>query len=138
MPYQHDRRMADDDEAHSEPDSRANPDPKPQHGKQEEADPAPPPHRLLAIIRFLAAHTDRVIFTDHAQERMEERDITPEHVFRGLRVGELSGRVTRGRDPKEWKCKIVSMPRGSRKMGIVSIVVMNECIIVKTVEWEDR
>jgi hypothetical protein len=98
----------------------------------------PPPNRLMHVIRFLAGHTDSVIFSEHAQERMEERGFSSEDVYRGLRTGELSGRITRGENAGECRCKVVAQLRGSRKMGIVTIVVMNEYIFVKTVEWEDR
>jgi len=92
----------------------------------------------MAIIRFLAAHTERVIFADHAQERMEERGMTDADGYAVLRLGELKGRVSAGVNPGEWKCKVVAKLRGSRLIGVAVIVIMNEHLFVKTVEWEDQ
>lgn len=92
----------------------------------------------MEIISFLAGETDRVIFGDHAQERMEERGVSSEDVYRVLRLGSISGAVTPGKGPGEWKCKVVAKPRGSRKMGVATIVVMSDYLFIKTVEWEDR
>ena len=53
---------------------------------------APSPARLMAIIRFLSDHSDRIIIGDHALERQGLRDLTDQDVFRILRLGECPGR----------------------------------------------
>jgi Domain of unknown function (DUF4258) len=100
--------------------------------------PAPHPGTLMARIRFLAEHTDRIIFGDHTQDRMEERGIHSEDVYRVLRLGEIVGRVVAGIDAGEWKCKVVAKLRGSRQLGVVTIILMNDKLFIKTTEWEDR
>lgn len=93
--------------------------------------------RILAIVRSLAEHSERVILTTHAQERMLERGIFDVDVFRALRAGRVSGPVKPARNPDEWKCKIVNKIKGSREVGVVTIVVKAERLIILTVEWED-
>jgi hypothetical protein len=49
------------------------------------------------------------------------------------------GKVEPGKREGEWKVKMVGVPDGtSRKMGVVPIVVREERLLIKTVEWEDR
>lgn len=100
--------------------------------------PRPSSAQLMARIRFLATETAHVIFGDHAQDRMEERGIFDADVFEVLRIGEPRGAVLPGEDPGEWKVKVVAKPRGSRQVGVVTIVMMNGYLFIKTVEWEDR
>ncbi|HEV2565864.1 MAG TPA: DUF4258 domain-containing protein [Microvirga sp.] len=111
---------------------------EPQHQSNDKKPDQPPPNRLLQIIRFLSEHSERVIFGEHAQERMEERGITDDEVFTVLRIGELKGRITPGKSAGEWKCKVVAQPRGSRQMGVVTIIMLEGHLFIKTVEWEDR
>jgi hypothetical protein len=98
----------------------------------------PPAYQLLAIIRFLAADSENLIFGEHAQERMEERNISDAEVATVLRIGEISGRITPGKAEGEWRCKVVAKPRGSRQMGVVTIVMLEQSLFISTVEWEDR
>jgi len=92
----------------------------------------------MAIIRFLAQDTERIVFGDHAQERMSERGITDGDVYSVLRCGEPKETISPGINPGEWKCKVVANIRGSRHIGTVIIVILNELLFVKTVEWEDK
>lgn len=96
----------------------------------------PRPDDLLNEVHRLAA-LDRVAFTDHAYERMEERDITDLQALRVLQRGSLTGPIEQGNKPGEWKCKITDTVRGAREVGVVTIVVFLRRLIVKTVEWED-
>jgi hypothetical protein len=100
--------------------------------------PRPPrPERLTHIIRFLAEDSDRVILSDHARERMDERDIVDVDVFRVLRKGSLKGAIEPGKRPREWRCKMVDRIRGAREVGVVTVVIQEERLFVVTVEWED-
>ena len=76
-------------------------------------------------------------FSLHAMDRMEERDITTLDALRVLRNGEIVGEITSGKTTGEWKCKMIARRRGSRDMGVVSIVLRTGRLFVKTVEWED-
>ena len=68
---------------------------------------------------------------------MEERGITDLDALRVLRIGELSGAITPGRERGEWKCKIVAPIKGRREIGVVTILIRNCKLRIKTVEWED-
>lgn len=89
------------------------------------------------IIRFLAEETSRVIFGDHARERMLERDILDIDVLRVLRRGRIKGDIEPGRSDGEWKVKVVDRIKGAREAGVVTIVLQEKRLFVKTVEWED-
>lgn len=98
----------------------------------------PRPHQLLAQIRKSAADSGNVAFAEHALDRMEERDITTMDALRVLRVGEIVGEIESGKNVGEWKCKIVARKKGSRAVGVISVVLSTGRLFVKTVEWEDR
>lgn len=68
-------------------------------------------------IRRIAANTSLVFFSDHAIDRMEERDITRPDAIRVLRSGRIVGDITPGRSPGEWKCKVVAKLKGNRGRG---------------------
>ncbi|WP_418368996.1 hypothetical protein [Tsuneonella dongtanensis] len=58
-------------------------------------------------------------------------------VVRVLRTGHIDGEIIAGQSPGEWKCKVVANVRGSRDIGVVTLVIGGDRILVKTVEWED-
>jgi len=87
-------------------------------------------------IRSIAADTGMVKWAFHALDRMIERGIFDDDVLAVLRRGTISG------DPEstprgEWKCKMVRQIRGSREVGVITIILKSGCLFVKTVEWED-
>jgi hypothetical protein len=87
-------------------------------------------------IREAAQDSDNVIWGDHALERMDERGITDVQVLDTLRTGmvfDLPEQTELG----EWKCKIVKELRGRRKAGVVTIILLNGRLFIKTAEWED-
>lgn len=87
-------------------------------------------------IREVAATSSRVIFGNHARERMREREIDDIDVLRILR----SGHVIENPAPAEageWKCKIVRQMKGTRDVGVVAIILRSGSLFIKTVEWED-
>ncbi|OHT22183.1 DUF4258 domain-containing protein [Edaphosphingomonas haloaromaticamans] len=88
-------------------------------------------------IRALATETGKVYFGTHSRERMCERGITREDAIRVLRTGCIEGDISEGAEQGEWRCKVVARVKGSREIGVVTIVVINKEIFVKTVEWED-
>lgn len=92
---------------------------------------------LEQIIRTLAAGRMSPGFSEHALDRMEERGITTLDVVRVLRLGGIKGEVEAGRSAGEWKCKVVAKVKGSREIGVITIVVAQQRLFIKTVEWED-
>jgi hypothetical protein len=98
----------------------------------------PRPEVLLAKIKFLAEQTEMVVFSEHAQERMLERDISDLDVYRVLDKGAIKGGIRAGRKPGEWICKVAWRLRGSRDVGVVVVVIREKRLWINTVEWEDR
>jgi hypothetical protein len=92
---------------------------------------------IHAAIRRIANEDRQVYLSSHAKERMEQRSITRLDVVRVLNRGHIDGPITPGDAPGEWKCKVVANVRGSRDIGVVTLVIANEKLLVKTVEWED-
>lgn len=93
--------------------------------------------RAQMLVRAQSADSHNVIIGKHAKERMLEREITNMDVFRVLR----SGTVDEGpseTESGELKVKMVQRIRGSREVGVVTIILRgNRRLFVKTVEWED-
>jgi hypothetical protein len=97
----------------------------------------PRPHQLQAQVRKTAVDSSNVAFSDHALDRMEERDITTLDALRTLQTGDIVGAIEPGKSTGEWKCKMVARKKGSRDLGVVSVVLRTGRLFVKTVEWED-
>src|SRR5262245_24866843 len=98
----------------------------------------PKPAELAGTIRRIAQTSGLVGFGDHALERMEERGITRLDGLRVLRNGDIRGSIEAGRSKGEWKCKMVLKLKGSREIGVATVVISNKRLFVKTVEWEDQ
>ncbi|MCJ2180805.1 DUF4258 domain-containing protein [Novosphingobium album (ex Hu et al. 2023)] len=92
---------------------------------------------LEAEIRLLAENDERVFFGPHARERMEERGISRLEALRVLRKGHADGPIEVGKKPGEYKVKMVARLKGSREIGVVTILIERRRLFVKTVEWED-
>jgi len=92
---------------------------------------------LQAQIRKAAEDSRNVSWSIHAEERMEEREITLLDALRVLRTGDIVGDIEPGKSVGEWKCKVVARKKGSRAVGVVSVVLRSGRLMVKTVEWED-
>jgi Domain of unknown function (DUF4258) len=90
-----------------------------------------------ALIRKIATEDQRVYFSTHAKERMAYRGITRLDAVRVLQRGHIDGQIEAGNYAGEWKCKVVANVKGSREIGVVTLVIDREKILVKTVEWED-
>lgn len=96
-----------------------------------------PTNTLLARIRALAASSNNVRWSHHARERMAERDISLRVALTALQLGFIVGEVEPGQNPGEWKAKVVRRKKGMRDIGVVVVVVREDHLLVKTVEWED-
>ncbi len=78
-----------------------------------------------------------MFWTEHALERMEEREISDLEALRVLKTGDIIGDVEPGQKVGEWKCKMVAKRRGAREIGVVALVQNRERLRIATVEWED-
>lgn len=88
-----------------------------------------------ARIRMIAQDSENVILGTHARQRMREREIFDVDVFRTLRQGYVD-EPPELTEQNEWKCKITLKIRGGRTAGVVTIILHNGKLFVKTVEWE--
>ena len=111
------------------------------------ADPMPfrrPVHwdRLRAdeaerIVRERAKDTRNIIIGTHAFDRIPERSILQEDVYRVLRSGYIDAQPERT-GKGEWKAVVVRRMAGHREAGVVTIIFRdNDTLFVKTVEWMD-
>lgn len=105
-------------------------------------DKPPSPEALQATIRKLSLER-KIGYLDHGGFRFETRfkqmgrDVFD--MYEVLESGMIKGPISPGENPGEWKVKMVSDLEGTtRKMGVVPIVVQQERLLIKTVEWEDR
>lgn len=80
--------------------------------------------------------SENVILGMHARERMEEREILDVDVFRILRNGHID-EAPELTDRQEWKCKVTLKIRGGRTAGVITVILHNGKLFVKTVEWEN-
>jgi hypothetical protein len=108
-----------------------------------------PPRALVALplaptwalrrIRALAAKSENVLFTAHALDQMEAREIFDGDVLRIFRseASSIKGEVKKGKRSGECHCKVVRRIRGNREAGVVTVILPTDKLLVLTVEWED-
>ena len=92
--------------------------------------------RARELVRAIASNTANVQFTQHAVERMLERGIEDIDVYRVLRRGYIDDDPILLEDGK-WQCKVTLKIKGGREVGVVTILLTNGKLRVRTVEWED-
>lgn len=102
----------------------------------------PRPSELEALIRNLAADSRNVrwravSYETHTESRLELREITDRMMFDVLRTGHIKGEIEAGRYSGEWKVKMCKPMKGQREVGVVTIVMKQQKLFIKTVEWED-
>lgn len=90
-----------------------------------------------SMVRRLAQDTDNIAWSDHAMNRMIQRNISDVVAVDVLRKGAAVGDVEAGQNPGEWKIKMTHPVKGRREVGVVVLTVRNARLFVKTVEWED-
>jgi len=105
-------------------------------------DEPPSPLQLIEQIRQIAKQDDGSIgFSNHAIERLLSRGYSDRDVLRGFRIGDIKGPILPGDKSSEWKCEVVfpgTEERGSRNIGVVTIVQRGSRLFVKTVMWKDK
>jgi FAD synthase len=87
-------------------------------------------------IRQLAEHSDTIVWTRHAEDRMLERDFSTRDVLTALRLGTVENAPECPRQG-HWKCKVTHGHHRGRAMGVVTVIVHDKQLHVVTVEWED-
>ena len=102
------------------------------------ATPPPNPAQLMRIVRRLAA-TQSWDHTKHALERMAQRGFDDRHIRSVLLLGEIAGPPEPAQRKGDWRIKVVgAMDRGNRKIGVMTVVMRAERLLIVTTEWEDR
>ena len=109
--------------------------------------PRQPPAKVIAFrtatrelehkIRELAKDSGNILWGGHIRERMEERGFVSDDVLRVLRFGYARGEPERT-EQGEWKIKMVHRIKGARDAGVVTIILHDDRLFLKTVEWEDQ
>jgi hypothetical protein len=91
---------------------------------------------IIKRVRELASK-GKILWSDHAFERIDERDIDALVAARILQRGELKDdRVEPGRKADEWKIIMVERLKPNRDAGVVA-VVCKKFLRVITVKWID-
>ena len=76
---------------------------------------------VVERVHAVAEHTDQILLTDHARERMRERDITSRQVLETLRHGKRVGLPQR--EEGEWKISLKKNHAG-RWIHVVAIMIV--------------
>jgi hypothetical protein len=102
----------------------------------------PRPSELEKLVRELAVDSRNVrwrseTYETHTESRMEWRGISDKMMFEVLRTGYVKGDIEPGKFPGEWKVKMTKVMKGRREVGVVTLVINQRRLFVKTVEWED-
>ena len=98
----------------------------------------PHPAQMLATIHKCVDER-RILYSTHALDRLSERGIYRVDVETVLRFGSIVGHIEAARGAGEWQSKIVGgLDRTSRKVGVVTVVLHDERLLIETTEWEDR
>lgn len=70
-----------------------------------------PAHRARELLREIANDTARVVFTDHAKQRMKQRKINRMQILQCLRKGRFAEEPTRG-VKGNWEMALETMAAG--------------------------
>ena len=89
------------------------------------------------VIKNRSANSDNVIFTDHAWDRVDERDLTRADVSKILQEGYCQTEPERNEEG-EWQVIMVARIAGSRDAGAVTVILEGESkLVIRTVQWMD-
>jgi hypothetical protein len=93
------------------------------------------------IIREWSSDTARVIITEHAFERIDERSaaeiIDAPTIYRILQTGQVFGEPTKN-ERGHWQATMAARMPGGREACAVTVIVREDhTLIVRTVMWKD-
>lgn len=93
------------------------------------------------IIREWSRDTDRVIITEHAFERIDERSaveiVDTPTIYRILQTGQVFGDPTKN-EKGHWQAIMAARMPGGREACAVTVIVREDhTLIVRTVMWKD-
>jgi len=90
-----------------------------------------PPKEALAQVRRRAEHSRNIAWTEHALDRMDEREVTSRQALRTMREGDIAGRIVPDGDG-EWKVAVKRRDAG-RTVHVVMALSGDEDLTVITV-----
>ena len=88
------------------------------------------------VVRERAQDSGKVFFGEHAWDRIDERSITRTDALSILRKGYAEGQPMKT-EHGEWKVTMTKRLNRSRSAGVVTILISDEGLFVKTVMWMD-
>ncbi len=88
------------------------------------------------IVNQRASDSSKVVLTFHALERMGERGVIADEVYRILRSGSVYILPIRN-EVGDWQVEIEKRMPGGRDLAIVTVVPTEDKLIVRTVMWRD-
>ena len=92
------------------------------------------------IIRDWSQDTGRVVITDHAFERVDEREadgLDTMTVYKVLQTGQVFGDPVRN-ERGHWQATMARRMPGGRDACVVTVIVTDDrTLIVRTVMWRD-
>jgi hypothetical protein len=88
------------------------------------------------VVRERAEDSGQVFFGEHAWDRIDQRSITRADALTILRRGFVEGEPVRT-ERGEWKVTMTRRLNRSRSAGVVTIILDESGLFVKTVMWMD-
>lgn len=92
---------------------------------------------IQRVVRQRAQASERVIITDHAQERMEERGFTVTDVLAVLRNGGVYVAPFKN-ERGDWQADVERRMPGGRDAVAVTVVPSGQMLVVRTMMWRDE
>jgi len=88
-------------------------------------------------IHEIAVNPINIILTDHAKERMEERDFSISDLLYVLRDGYVDEEPLIDQDKGSYVCKITHKLNSVRHAGVITAIIdKNKKLLIITMEWE--
>src|SRR5690349_14013826 len=84
------------------------------------------------LIRGIEQDTAKVIIGSHVKESIEEREVSDIEIYRLLQTGHCFDEPVLT-EYNEWKCKMTKKIKGNREAGVVTIILHDWYLFVKTV-----
>lgn len=90
------------------------------------------------VVRRIAENSENVLYTIHAFDREDLRDITTGDAIDVLRTGYVEPGIRPGEKEGEWVCKVTKKLITDRpEIGVVTVIIDNQQrLLVATLEWE--
>lgn len=91
------------------------------------------------VVNVRAADSSKVLFSQHAFDRISQRSITIMDALSILREGHVDGEPALQKNGTDWKVVMTRRMSGGREAGVVTIIFSppKDQLFVVTVEWMD-